>query len=322
MSAKPDLLAGPDPLVAALALLSRHFERPFAPEQIVRGLPLANGRLDPAYLAEAATNAGLLTRPGELTPASLTPLALPAIAFGREGEVLVLLERKGRELRIARPLEGDAASWVNLRDLVSKIQPQGHFVRGRLYFDARSQLYDPAPARDWFWGPLRHNAWIYGVAAVASLVINLAATLTALYVMAVYDRVIPNRALDTLWVLTSGVAALYVLDAVLKSLRGYMLDVASRRFDVLVGSRVFAKVLALTPAGRSRPAPWRTPCASSTACVISSRPRPWRCWATCPFWSPSWRSSPGSPAPSPGCRWARFRWCWRSPPCSSGRWPA
>jgi ATP-binding cassette subfamily C protein LapB len=178
----------------------------------------------------------------------LRPLALPAIALKRDGGCVIVLERNRDKVLVTSGQ--DAGTWVKVAALMAALDGKGFFVQAKLFLDARSELYEPPNTRDWFWGPLRENASIYGYAALASFVTNLAALLSTFYVMAVYDRVIPNRSFDTLTLLTTGVIALYLLDIVLKSLRGYLIDSASRRFDVIVGSHVFAHLLALQPTGR------------------------------------------------------------------------
>lgn len=240
--------AQPDALLEALLLVAARAGRPTAPELITRTLPLEGGKLPWRHLVEAADRAGLVAREAEMTAKALQPLALPAIALVQGGEVAVVLERDDDRVLVARG--PDAAAWVPLKPFAASLDGRGFFLHAKLYLDARSELYEPPPAKEWFWGPLRANAGIYGYAALASLVINVAALIGTFYVMAVYDRVIPNRSFDTLAVLTTGVVALYVLDVVLKQLRGYLLDSASRRFDVIVGSRVFAHVLTVLPAGR------------------------------------------------------------------------
>ncbi|MFN3429942.1 MAG: ABC transporter transmembrane domain-containing protein, partial [Candidatus Sericytochromatia bacterium] len=237
-----------DPLRDALVFLARHFGRPVPAEHVTRGIPLEDGRLSASYLEEAADRSGLVARAGALSADTLQPMALPAIALTKGGGCVVVLERQRDRLLVT---DGHGAgNWVPIAGVLADLDGRGYFVQAKLYLDSRSALYEPPNRRDWFWGPLKDNAGTYGYAAIASVVTNLASLLATFYVMAVYDRVIPNRSFDTLTLLTTGVIGLYLFDLVLKLLRGHLIDSASRRFDMVVGSRVFAHVLRLLPAGR------------------------------------------------------------------------
>ena len=61
--------------------------------------------------------------------------------------------------------------------------------------------------------------------------------------MNVYDRVVPNYAIETLWVLASGVFIITLFDLAMKILRGYFIDIAGKRADVLLSAKTFARVM-------------------------------------------------------------------------------
>ena len=69
--------------------------------------------------------------------------------------------------------------------------------------------------------------------------------ISPLFVMNVYDRVIPNNAVDTLWVLAIGILIAYLFDFLLRNLRSYFVDVAGRNADVVLSSRLVQKVLTM-----------------------------------------------------------------------------
>ncbi len=86
----------------------------------------------------------------------------------------------------------------------------------------------------WFWGTLTRYWPIYSEVFVASILVNLFAIASPLFVMNVYDRVVPNNALATLWVLAIGLAIVFVFDLLLRTLRGYFIDVAGKKADVIL----------------------------------------------------------------------------------------
>ena len=102
----------------------------------------------------------------------------------------------------------------------------------------------PQP-RHWFWSAISQSWPIYGEALVASLLINLFALVTPFFTMNVYDRVVPNLALETLWVLTIGVALVFGFDFLMRTLRAYFIDVAGKRVDVILSANIFARVLGI-----------------------------------------------------------------------------
>ena len=99
--------------------------------------------------------------------------------------------------------------------------------------------------RDWFWGALKDNKPIYIEVMLAAIVINIFALVSPLFVMNVYDRVVPNNATETLWVLAAGVSLAYFCDFLLKGLRSLFLDVAGRRADVKISTSIFEQVLGM-----------------------------------------------------------------------------
>ena len=63
--------------------------------------------------------------------------------------------------------------------------------------------------------------------------------------MNVYDRVVPNNAVDTLWMLALGVCIVLIADVVLRTMRGYFLDLAGSRVDVRLSAYIMERVLGL-----------------------------------------------------------------------------
>jgi ATP-binding cassette, subfamily C, bacterial LapB len=61
----------------------------------------------------------------------------------------------------------------------------------------------------------------------------------------VYDRVVPNRTIETLWVMAVGVAIIVIGDLILRTMRGYFLDWASARMDIKLSASIMQQVLGL-----------------------------------------------------------------------------
>lgn len=102
-----------------------------------------------------------------------------------------------------------------------------------------------APTSHWLFAPLRDNAKIYSQTVLAAGIVNLLGLVSSFFIMTVYDRVLPNQAIESLIALTIGVVLAHIFDFLLKSLRGYFIDVAGQRLDATVGAGVFDNLMAM-----------------------------------------------------------------------------
>ena len=109
----------------------------------------------------------------------------------------------------------------------------------------RTERLSIARGKRWFWDVLRYYAPIYRHVALASVVINLIAIGSPLFVMNVYDRVVPNNAIETLWVLAIGISIIYLFNFLLSALRTHFVDVAGRNADIVLSSTLVEKVLSM-----------------------------------------------------------------------------
>ena len=137
-----------------------------------------------------------------------------------------------------------------LADLVDRFVGYVIYARPEYHFDLPSESADDARPRRWFWGVMARNWAVYGHVALAAVFVNLFALATPLFIMTVYDRVVPNNVIDTLLVLAIGVGLVYVFEFVVKTLRGYYIDVAGKRADVALAGGIFDHVLDIQMAAR------------------------------------------------------------------------
>ncbi|MDT7837382.1 type I secretion system permease/ATPase [Aquabacterium sp. OR-4] len=209
-----------------------------------------HGEIDPDLLRRLLANAGLVASPLSANR-QRKPTEMPALVVGEGGQTVAVVNLKDGRLFECQ-LPGIAGTtWLDAAALAAEV-PGGRWyaVRPRLFFDQRSLLYAlPEPAR-WFWGVFRRNQWIYHWALAGTVALNIFGALVPFYSMAVYDRVIPNNALGSLAVLTTGVMLLIVFEFVMRLMRSHLLETAARRIDVALSARVFAQCLKLRAANR------------------------------------------------------------------------
>ncbi len=236
-----------DPLAAALVFMTRYFGRPQPHMALVAGLPLVDGRLSLDVLDAAASRARLSVEVVQTDPGRLDDLSLPAIVWLKDDGLRVVVERVGRGGRakfvLADPTREDATTLMKARELSKRSTRDVVLVRPAFDFDRPARLVDTAGRGDWFWSAFRQNFGIFGQIALGTIVINLLALALPLFMMNVYDRVVPNNAIETLWALGIGVGVAAILDFILRGARAYMIDVASRRSDVVLANRIFQRLL-------------------------------------------------------------------------------
>jgi len=236
--------AADDPLADCLSFLSRLYGHGYSPEQLRVGLPLKDGRLDIDGLVKSAERIGLQATPERSSFDAIPTLALPAVLLLKNGRACVLLRRTSKStVEVYEPKAGDGTTLVRADDLKAEYAGRVVFARPEFRFDTRSNVLDLPKPRSWFWGSLLSNWWIYGHAVLATVIVNILALASPIFILTVYDRVVPNNAVETMWVLAIGVMGAAGFDFLLRTLRGYMIDSAGKRLDVMLGNRLFDHVV-------------------------------------------------------------------------------
>ncbi|MEK7436113.1 MAG: type I secretion system permease/ATPase [Pseudomonadota bacterium] len=231
-----------DPLAACLAQLTRLLGQPMSAQALLTGLPVDAVGLSPALFARAAERAGFSARSIAIELERFPKLSLPAVLLLKERNACVLVARGEGTAQIvtAEGIEKD----VPLAELARDYQGTAIAVSRAVRFEAGTGSERILATHHWFWGTLA-RAWpLYGEVAGASVLVNIFTVLSPLFFMNVYDRVLPNKAFETFWVLAVGMAVMYLFDFGLKLLRGWFIDVAGRRADMALSSALFEQVMA------------------------------------------------------------------------------
>jgi ATP-binding cassette subfamily C protein LapB len=235
-----------DPLLECLVALARMHGQPMSAEALCAGLPVADGRLTPQLFVRAAERAGMAARIVERPLDRISRLLLPAVLItesGRDACVLAGLDEGGAEILFA--VGDDVTRRVPLAELAKSYAGVAILVAPLRRLDDRAGDLDAVLRHSWFWGTLYRYRGDYVQVLLASVMINLFVLASPLFVMNVYDRVVPNSAIETLWVLAIGVATVFVFDFVFRMLRAWFVDGVGRKVDIVVSSRIFEQVLGI-----------------------------------------------------------------------------
>ena len=228
-----------DPLLGCLMIMVRHFGRSLSSSVLVSGLPLEDNRLTPTLFLRAAERAGLSSRLVSRQLSEIPRHALPVVLLlhGRSAGVLWRVE--GDQAEVLLPETGQGATWISLAELDASYTGHVAFIRPRARLRAVDDEHAVKEYGSWFWDTLRKFKSVYRQVALAALVVNLFSLAGPLFTMNVYDRVVPNNAIETLWVLVIGIGIVYAFDFLLKVLRAYLIDHAGKRADILMSARIF-----------------------------------------------------------------------------------
>ncbi len=240
-----------DPLLGCLLWLARASTGRYRPKPSWPGFRSTRAPAAPELFPRAAARAGLSARLVRRALDDIPDLVLPVVLLLDKREACVLLRHQDNgTLLIALPETGGEQQ-IAAEALASRYSGHAIFARPAHRIDASADA-DPAQPRQWFWGAVRQSWPLYGEVLIASLLTSLFALAMPLFTMNVYDRVVPNHAMETLWALAIGVGLVIGFDLLMRTLRGYFVDVAGRRIDVTVSASVFERVLGIQM--KARPA--------------------------------------------------------------------
>ena len=231
---------GPDALPRALqALLARDGKLLSVGAILDLGNP-TEGSYTPPDAVDALTALGYKSNFGRLRVRSYRPTHCPLIAFTKSGGAVLVegFENDGR-LRYTDFAAATSSQLATRKELAE-------FVDEYVVLAERDPAFagDPTGA-SWFWGSLAQSKWLYFQVLIAAALTNFLGLATSLFIMVVYDRVVPNEAIESLIALTIGVSIALGFDFLIKTLRGQFVDRAGQRADGRMARIIFDKLLNL-----------------------------------------------------------------------------
>ncbi|QRN03748.1 type I secretion system permease/ATPase [Legionella sp. MW5194] len=232
-----------DSLLACLVLLTRYYQNPYSAQSLIARLPLKKGRLDVNLLPRAAERASLSSKVLRGGINDFNQDLLPVILLLRNDNACLLIRDDAGQQKIINP--ASPCLLAEPETIANEYSGQAIQLQPRYKYSTRSEETLGKPPKNWFWKVIIKSIPTYSEVLVASLLINLFALVIPLFTMNVYDRVVPNNAIETMWVLASGVALVFIFDLIFKTLRAYFLDLASKRTDEELSASIFEQILGI-----------------------------------------------------------------------------
>ncbi|HEY4080058.1 MAG TPA: type I secretion system permease/ATPase [Burkholderiaceae bacterium] len=237
-----------DPLLQALAWLTRHHGNARSTESLRAGAPV-DGALAPdqalRVMREAGYNAGLLRKSID----EINPMLLPAVMILKGGDACVLVKpldagryevvfpgpEAAAVVATAAELEPEYTGFVMV--VTPQQQSQAHSRNPH-----EAQLLQPDEAH-WLWSTLKRFIPYYRSAMMAALLSNVLMLVSGLVTSVIYDKVIPHQAMVTLWTLAVGAGLALAFDLFSRQLRAHLIDLAGRKVDLIIGAKLFRQTL-------------------------------------------------------------------------------
>lgn len=236
-----------DPLLDCLVELTRIHGRPSTRAALCAGLPLSKDGLTPSLFGRAASRAGFSSKVVRRALHRIDAALLPVILLLQNNEACLLLgwEEGNATARLLFPDTAQGAVTLSREELEARYAGAAIFARPHFRFDQRTPSLVEVPQRHWFWGAIIEQWPIFKDVLSAALLINLFGLAMPLFTMNVYDRVVPNNAVETLWVFAGGMAMVIILDYIVRLMRGHFVDMASSRVDLRLSSLIMERVLGM-----------------------------------------------------------------------------
>jgi len=231
-----------DSLLECLVFITAHYGRSKSARSLTSGLAYDGHRMRPDLFVEAAERLGLKTQSIKKTRISdISQAVLPAVIF-LKGERACVLISLGDEAEIFDPQDGQKKV-INLSKLEKQFAGYSIMIQPKPEFTNPDAIDRQDTEQHWFWSLVDQNKGIFGMVLLGAVFINLFGLASPLFIMNVYDRVIPNNAIETGWALGIGALVVFVFDFIMRSLRAYLLDLSGRRIDVIATRRIYDQVL-------------------------------------------------------------------------------
>ncbi len=251
-----------DSLLECLVAFTKIHNNPYSAEALTVGLPVKHGSDTELFsitgskslFSRAAKRAGFLSTLVKKDIKDISSLVLPCILLLRNKKACILqsVDLNTQKAKIIAPEFGDGVNVVELDALKEEYLGYCYFLKKEFIPEDNAAHLLENSDDHWFWGTIRKSKKIYIDVIIASLVINIFVLASPLFTMNVYDRVVPNNAVETLWVLALGIFVIYIIDLVLKFIRTYFLDIAGKKSDIIMSSLLFERVMDMKIANRPK----------------------------------------------------------------------
>jgi len=213
------------------------------PRQVAEALPHMDQALDLTDFRNVLAHLNYQSREIDATFDQIDERMMPCMFVPDDGTALVVMRPEENGIRV---FDGGTD-----REIVIKASA----MPGRLYqFSVanRRERYFEDDKRGWFGGISERFSKLAYQLLLITLMLNIMALATPIFVMGIYDRVIGTRSIPMLIQFSIGIGIILILTWVLRTLRSQIVSHFGARLDTLVSGAIFERLLSLPPAFTER----------------------------------------------------------------------
>lgn len=235
------------PLTDALLAYLRLFGKKPSRQEFLSGLPISDVDLDIDLAKRALKRYGCASV--EHATRKLEESHFPFCALMENGAWRIIVGRNAKFYHVIDSKVPDGIRNVSLEKFETEYAGYGLQALLDIKEVERRHVDEPIKGH-WFWGHFKGQSGLIRDVVLGSFVANLIAVAVSLFAMQVYDRVIPNQSVETLWVMVAGAMIAILMEALIKVSRSHLMDVSGKSIELDISKDLFQKLMGMKLSSR------------------------------------------------------------------------
>jgi len=227
------------PLLYSLKYILDFYFGDISIDTILNLSAVSNNGFTPELAIDVANEVGLSALQKDISAFDIPNHFFPCIIFDKRDKPFVLLKKDTNNIFLY-----DCVEDKQIKEKKSYLK---NFKKAILIFrdKKKEELLKQDRKEDWFWAPVKTFWRSYIEIGFLTLFINIFALAVPLFTMSVYDRVVPNNAIETLFVLASGVLIILIFDIYFKSVRNHIIEDVGKNLGLYFEEELLKRMLCI-----------------------------------------------------------------------------
>jgi ATP-binding cassette subfamily C protein LapB len=237
-------------LLAAVQYLLRHNQIEKSFSSIREVADVTSGKFDHKQAVSVFRNLEFSSNVGKLSLKKLSQGHCPVIVRLSDSSTAVITEIRSKDEYILMSLDEQK---VFKPQVLTFLELKKIYSGDVLLMKRDEKKYKgTSPGKvDWFWGSMKQSKWTYTQVLAAAATSNFLGLSTSIFIMVVYDSIVPNQAIESLIALTIGVLIALFFDFLIKTLRATFIDKAGKKADARMSALIFKQLMSVNLASKS-----------------------------------------------------------------------